>query len=114
VIRQDTGSYLRLEDFDNTDTGIPVLEYTLIDAVSTQVIDPPLTANTWDGPYTTYNNKSSGNPNVPDDPWGNDYIMEYSVSEEVMIIYSNGPNGKDETPAGATIPGGDDIVYKFR
>lgn len=51
---------------------------------------------------------------TPIDPWGHTYLVAYNDSEKVMIIYSAGPNGKIETPAGDDNPAGDDILYKFR
>ncbi|MCM8761704.1 MAG: type II secretion system GspH family protein [Candidatus Omnitrophica bacterium] len=51
---------------------------------------------------------------TPLDPWGRTYLVAYSDSEKVMVIYSAGPNGKIETSAGDTEPQGDDILYKFR
>jgi len=93
-------------------------------------------APNWDGPYITYQPKATyqpGNGSVPSvsasgwpdlqkavpygtplDPWGHTYLVAYNDTEKVMIIYSAGPNGKIETPAGDTTPQGDDLLYKFR
>ncbi|MCM8772567.1 MAG: type II secretion system GspH family protein [Candidatus Omnitrophica bacterium] len=91
----------------------------------------------WDGPYITYQPNATyqgGNGSVPVvaasgwatplekkvpygtplDPWGHTYLIAYNDTEKVMIIYSAGPNGKIETPAGETEPRGDDLLYKFR
>lgn len=115
MIYMDLGFYLLLEDYDNTDDQLPTLEYDLNGPDSTKVITPPLTEATWAGPYIPYNKKDGGDDaEVPDDSWGNDYLMEYSTSEKVMVIYSHGPNGKDETAPGVTTAGGDDLIYKFK
>lgn len=115
MIQTDTGGYLRLQDYDNPDTDLPTKEYDLLGATSLRTINPPLTASTWYGPYMAYNKKVGGlSPNVPDDLWGNDYSLEYSVAEGVMVLYSNGPDGIRQTPAGDTIAQGDDILFKFR
>ncbi|MFN4228131.1 MAG: hypothetical protein ACK4F0_08365, partial [Candidatus Ratteibacteria bacterium] len=90
----------------------------------------------WDGPYITFQPKSiyqQDNGSVPIvsangwgnlanivpygtplDPWGHTYLVAYNNIEKVMIIYSAGPNGKIETPAGSTTSSGDDLLYKFR
>ncbi|MCM8769348.1 MAG: prepilin-type N-terminal cleavage/methylation domain-containing protein [Candidatus Omnitrophica bacterium] len=89
----------------------------------------------WDGPYQVFQDKgiyTSSQGSTPDpgsatgwsmdkvpygtplDPWGHAYLVAYSDTEKVMIIYSAGPNGRMETNAGVSTPGGDDLLYKFR
>ncbi|MFH0795502.1 MAG: prepilin-type N-terminal cleavage/methylation domain-containing protein [Candidatus Omnitrophota bacterium] len=95
--------------------------------------------NYWDGPYATYQpgatfSSSTGTyPNVsgttwvqnqtyfpygtPLDPWGHPYGMGWEdTNEEVMVIYSAGPDGSFQTNPGATTVAtdSDDLLYKFR
>ncbi|MCK4326256.1 type II secretion system protein GspG, partial [bacterium] len=111
----------------------------------------------WDGPYTTYQpdgtysatqgslatydtgigDWASGDfpTGTPLDPWNHPYGLAYSTSEEVMVVYSAGPDGKFQTEAGAVVKGdanrdgdntdagdypgttntaSDDLLYKFK
>ena len=109
----------------------------------------------WDGPYTTYQPNSTFQTSpangsratyeidvtgwndandfpvgTPLDPWNHPYGLAYSIgyatAEEVMVIYSAGPDGKFQTEAGAVVVGdsdldgspnyatSDDLLYKFK
>ena len=108
----------------------------------------------WDGAYTTFQEGSTyttAPPNgslasseadvadwvpgefpvgTPLDPWNHPYGLAYSIgyatAEEVMVIYSAGPDGKFQTEAGAVVVGdsdldgspnyatSDDLLYKFK
>jgi general secretion pathway protein G len=96
----------------------------------------------WDGPYQVFQERSvygelgsaptgtgwvpADFPDVstvppkckgtPLDPWGRAYGLAYKISENIMVLYSAGPNGVFETTKGdSTIPSdSDDIIYKFR
>ena len=128
MIKLDTGYYVRLRDYDRSDTYVTyVYKYDLDDHdnVTQNTASAYFDTTKWDGPYTTYqpddmvsSTSYSSSPtadHTPKDPWGEAYQLEYSTSDEVMVIYSNGPDGEDDTStAGGTIAGDDDIIYKFK
>lgn len=99
----------------------------------------------WDGPYSTYqpdsvSTASSSYPSygitnwanadfptgTPLDPWNRPYGLAWDDTEEVMVIYSAGPDRSFDTDRGATLVGdndddgvvevtdSDDLLYKFK
>ena len=66
------------------------------------------TFSNWNGPYIVYNRTSGGDAAVPDDPWGNDYVLDVSTIDDhgyaaLKSYGKDGPSGDD----------GDDIEHKF-
>lgn len=149
MIYLDTGEYVCLDDFDDTDTNIASGVYAYQCTSDGAAMDDEtgnITASEWDGPYTTYQedeifsssngsapsddgssgwNFTAGDPDdtttdfrygAPLDPWGHPYCLAWNNTEEVMVIYSAGPDGEMQTDAGATTVASadDDLLYKFR
>ena len=132
MIKLDTGYYVMLADFDNTDTDLPADSYDIITAADDEYadtdIDPDLTTDDWDGPYKTFQSGETSTTSAangtfsaaalpvgtPLDPWGTPYGMSWDTTQKVMVIYSAGPDGTFDTAAGATTAVDDDIIYKFK
>ena len=95
--------------------------------------DPPAQESDVSGYGGAVWNLSPGNGTAADvrygaplDPWGHPYLLAYNPFEQVMVIYSAGPDGTLQTGAGATIVGdkdgdgdsdytsSDDLIWKFR
>ena len=145
MIYLDTGYYICLDDYTNTDTS-RIYKFTKGTATGKEekVNDTP----NWDGPYTTWQpsqifSSTNGSvltgtgatwnytPDTPEasgkegvdfrygaplDPWNHPYCLAWNNTEEVMVIYSAGPDGIVQTNAGAVVPAtnSDDLLYKFK
>lgn len=102
IVKLDNPSvtkYCKLEDLDNP-TGSPPTE----DAEGNTA-----TFSNWNGPYMVFNDTSKGaNTSVPDDPWGNDYLLNVSTvtTNGYAVLRSYGKDG----PSGGSA---DDITHKF-
>jgi general secretion pathway protein G len=91
--------YCKLEDLDNPASSPPTQ-----DAEGNSA-----TFSNWNGPYMVFNETSKGaNTSVPDDPWGNDYLLDISTvtANGYATLRSYGKDG----PSGGTL---DDITHKF-
>ncbi|GAH13386.1 unnamed protein product, partial [marine sediment metagenome] len=82
----------------------------------------------WDiTPANPPENADDARYGAPLDPWNHPYALAYNIAEDVMVIYSAGPDGKFQTEAGAIkvgdtdlvpatieFPDSDDLLYKFK
>ena len=97
----DALRYCRLEDLDNPASSPPTS-----DGNGDLYATNPFT--NWNGPYMIFNDtEGGGNDEVPNDPWGNDYILDVSTvaADGYATIKTLGKDGTDGTS--------DDITHKF-
>ena len=97
----DAVRYCRLEDLDNPTSSPPTRDGD----GNLYAVNP---FNNWNGPYMIFNDVLGGtSDDVPNDPWGNDYILDVSTvaAQGYAVLKTLGKDGTDGTS--------DDISHKF-
>ena len=97
----DAVRYCRLEDLDNPVSSPPTRDGN----GDIYAVNP---FNNWNGPYMIFNDTVGGaSDDVPNDPWGNDYILDVSTvaADGYATIKTIGKDSADGTS--------DDISHKF-